>query len=453
MISAGRKLKLFGPAAAAAVALAATGALAGEEKSCAAQYALEDHLLLEWAALGGDPHAQMSIAQCAFPAGAKADKMTPAERAYAVRWTTIALCEAQPSDAHDRRDARLRKLKEEAGISFRRFGGLAKNEKLNWRERDFMEYRKEQTALLADRHRRLLDDVSAMDLAKARGDLSEQLSRMGPTGLLKLAELSSCEAFGASKEFEAAAWSAASEAWRGSEVAGVYASAESDDYDLPKIAMEKSKILAGPERRVASIEKERLLRTDPKRLAALEQKVGRYEEAAAVERLAEFALPIKNDGVGIAEAAIGREPSLTLALQFALESLGYVSFVNGPDNDYGPTTRDAVARMQAKSGAAPTSTLTNAEARAAICRAAKKGDPVSLYNVALMYQNGWGFPKNLAKAAGAISKSETAMISSLGGDDLPDWKREAHNSYAGRIRALSQELKRPDIEPDASVCD
>jgi len=70
-----------------------------------------------------------------------------------------------------------------------------------------------------------------------------------------------------------------------------------------------------------------------------------------------------------------------------------------------------------------------------------------------MYQNGWGFPKNLAKAAGAISKSETAMISSLGGDDLPDWKREAHNSYAGRIRALSQELKRPDIEPDASVCD
>lgn len=449
----GRNLKFLAfPAAAAALFVAST-ASAGEEISCAAQYALEDHLLLEWAALGGDPHAQMSIAQCAFPEGADAGKMTPAERAYAIRWTTIALCEAQPSDAHDRRDARLRKLKEEASISFRRFGGLAKNEKLNWRERDFMEYRKEQTALLAERHKRLLAGVSSADLAIARSDLSEQLSRMGPTGLLKLAELSSCEAFGASDEFEAAAWSAASESWRGSDVAGVYAAADTGDYDLPKIAMEKTKALSGRDRRVASMEKERLLRTDPKRLAALEQKVGQYEEAAAIERLANFSLPPANRNVGIAEAAFVNEPSLTLALQFALEALGHVNFVNGPDNDYGPTTREAVARMQAGAGGEPTSVLSNAEVRDAICSAALKGDPVSLYHVALMYQNGWGFPKDAGKAAGAVARSETAMISSLGGEDLPAWKREAHKAYAGKIRALAHDLKRPEIEADRSICE
>lgn len=435
-----------------AFGLMSGSAMAGEEISCASQYALEDHLLLEWAALGGDPHAQMSIAQCAFPMGADADAMTPAERAYAIRWTTIALCEAQPSGAHDRRDTRLRKLKEDASISFRRFGGLAKNEKLSWRERDFMEYRKEQTALLAERHQSLLARVSSTDLAKARGDLAEQLSRMGPTGLLKLAELTSCEAFGASKEFEAAAWSAASEAWRGSEVAGVYAAADSEDYDLPKIAMEKTKKLSGADRRVAALEKERLLRTDPRRIAALEQKVTRLEEATALERLANFSLPAKREGVGIAEAAFANEPSLTMALQFALESLGYVSFVNGPDNDYGPTTRDAVARMQASSGGEPTSTLTNAEARRTICRAALKDDPVSLYHVALMYQNGWGFPQSDAKAVAAIAKSETAMIAALGGGDLPEWKRAAYQSYAAKVRAAAKELKKPDLAADDSVC-
>jgi len=439
-------------------ALAAFGvlsgsAMAGEERSCASQYALEDHLLLEWAALGGDPHAQMSIAQCAFPINADVDEMTPAERTYAIRWTTIALCEAQPSATHDRRDARLRKLKEDASISFRRFGGLAKGEKLNWRERDFMEYRKEQTALLADRHQRLLNSVSATDLAKARGELAEQLSRMGPTGLLKLAELTSCDAFGASEEFEAAAWSAASEAWRGSDVAGVYAAADSDDYDLPKIAMDKTRKLSGADRRVASLEKERLLRTDPRRIAALEQKVNRLEEKTSLDQLANFSLPEQREGTGIAEAALVNEPSLTLALQFALESLGYVSFINGPDNDYGPTTREAVARMRASEREAPAPTLTNAEARQTICRAAQKNDPVSLYHVALMYQNGWGFPKNPEKAVGALARSETAMIASLGGDDLPAWKREAYKSYAKKIRTLAHELKRPEIEPDSAVCE
>lgn len=427
-------------------------ALAGEERSCSNQYALEDHLLLEWAAMGGDPHAQMAIAQCSFPADADAAKMTPAEKNYAIRWTTIALCEAEGSDAHDRRDRRLRALKDNANISFRRFGGVSKDEKMNWRERDFMEYRKEQTALLKERHERLLGGVTKVELGAARKDLSDQLARMGPTGLLKLAELSSCEAFGASEEFEAAAWSAASEAWRGAEYAGVYAAADSEDYDLPKVAMEKTKKLSGADRRVASIEKERLLRTDPKRLAELETKIREYEDTTAVERLASFSLPVRNAEAGLADVTTTQSPSLTTALQFALETLGYVSFVNGPDNDYGPTTQAAVARMTASAGDGPRTTLSNTEIRSAICKAAMKNDPVSLYHVALMYQNGWGFAQSEAKAATAIAKSETAMIAALGGEDLPSWKREAYKSYAGKIRASAKELKRVDVPADESLC-
>ena len=431
----------------------AGSAQAGDERSCAAQYSLEDHLLLEWAALGGDPHAQAAIAQCSFPIGADPEKMTPAERAYAVRWTTIALCEAQTSDAHDRRDARLRALKEEANISFRRFGGMQKNEKLNWREKDFIAYRTAQNEMLAGRHGRLMAAVSSADSTKAQDDLAEQYSRMGPTGLLKLAELTSCEAFGASKEFEAAAWSAAAEAWRGSEVAGVYAAAEDDDYEIEKIAAEKSEALTGASLRVAKIEKEQLMRTDPSRLAALESRVSRIEDVAAIERLANLSLPATSNGIGIAEAAYSNEPVLTLALQFALESLGHVNFVNGPDNDYGPTTRDAVARMHASAGGEPVTTLTNSEARGAICQAAMKGDPVSLYHLSLMYKNGWGFAKDADKASAAISRAETSMISMLGGGELPAWKADAYKSYAGKIRTLAEELKTPGVDNSVKFCD
>ncbi len=448
----GEQVNRFVVGAAVAFGVMTGSAMAGEERSCAAQFALEDHLLLEWAALGGDPHAQMAIAQCAFPMGADAAAMTPAERAYAIRWTTIALCEATPSKRHDRRDGRLRNLKDDANISFRRFGGLSKDEKLNWRERDFMEYRKEQTALLAERHKALLADVASADLGKARGELAEQLSRMGPTGLLKLAELTSCEAFGASKEFEAAAWSAASEAWRGSEVAGIYAAADSEDYDLPKIAMEKTRKLSGADRRIAAMEKDRLLRTDPRRLAELEQKVAGFEERLAIERLASFTLPVRRAEAGLVDASMGETPAVTTALQFALESLDYVDFINGPDNDYGPTTQAAVARMQAASGQEPTAHLTNTETRATICAAALKGDPVSLYHIALMYQNGWGFPRNEAKAAAAIMQSENAMIEALGGADLPEWKRAAYQAYAGKIRASASDLKKPEVGADASLC-
>jgi hypothetical protein len=428
-------------------------AMAGEERACALQYALEDHLLLEWAALGGDPHAQMAVAQCAYPQNADMATMTPQEKTYAVKWTTIALCEAEASPAHDRRDARLRNLKADADISFRRFGGMTKEEKLNWRERDFMEYRKEQTARLAERHQRLVRDAASAEIAAARADLSDSLSRMGPVGLLRLAELSSCKAFGASEAFEAAAWSAASEAWRGAEAVGVYAAADSDDFDLPKIAVEKTKKLSGEDRRVASIEKERLLRTDPKRLAALEARISQYEERFAVERLQDFTLPERRADAGLADAAgVAAAPSLTTALQFALESLGHVSFVSGPDNDYGPTTQGAVARMNAAKGRPATASLSNVEAREAICDAAAKDDPVSLYHVALMYKNGWGFPLNESKAAAAIARSETAMIAALGGADLPDWKREAYKAYAAKIRVSAKELKKATFSADEALC-
>lgn len=430
-----------------ALGLMAGPAFAGKEKPCASQYALEDHVLLEWAALGGDPHAQMAIAQCAFPSGAKTEKMTPAEIRYAVRWTTFALCEAENTPAHDRRDLRLRALKEDANISFRRFGGLKKEEKLNWRERDFIEYRQEQYALLAERSERLRNEASRIDLAAAREDLSDQLSRMGQVGLLKLAELSSCSAFGASKEFEAAAWSAASESWRSAEAEGVYGAAEADGYDLSKIAMEKTAALSGPDRRVAALEKQRLLRTRPDRLAALETRLVELENAAALRRLVDFTIPSDDDGVMPADSG-----ALTTALQFALESLGHVQFLNGPDNDYGPTTRAAVARMKMSANEPPTTTLSNAETRATICRAALSGDPVSLYHVAMMYKTGAGFPQSEAKAAAAITRSETAMIAALGGEGLADWKRAAYTDYAPKIRAAAKELKRPDVDAETPIC-
>ncbi|MFN0024612.1 MAG: peptidoglycan-binding domain-containing protein [Parvularculaceae bacterium] len=459
-------MKAFVLGAAASLAAAGT-AMAGEEILCPAQFSLEDHVLLEWAGVGGDPHAQMTLAQCAFPEGA--GDMSEAQRVYAIKWTTIALCEARASDVHDDRDLRLRTLKDDAHISFRRFGGMQKGEKLNWRERDFVEYRKEQTAALEARHQRLMTTVSPNDMAAARAEIADQYSRIGSIGLLKLAELSSCDSFGASKEFEAAAWSAASESWRGAEQAGVYASADTAAYDLPNVATEKTRKLSGPERRTAALEKERLLRTNPERLAIVEKKARDYESVAAINSLENFRLPVATTGkgviAGIADAAadasltekspLTQRSSLTTALQFALESLGHVEFINGPDNDYGPTTRAAVARMQAASGSEPTSVLTSAQARQTICRAAIKDDPVSLYHVALMHRNGWGFPQDDAKAAAAIARSETAMIAALGGSGLPEWKRTTYQTYAGLIRSAAADMKKPDLVASApsAICE
>lgn len=423
-------------------------ASANEQALCSAQFSLEDHMLLEWAAVGGDPHAQMTLSECSFP-DAVAD-LTPAQRVYAIKWNTIALCEARASEVHDDRDLRMRRLKDEARISFRRFGGMQKGEKLNWRERDFVQYRKQQTAALEARVARLMQTVSSVDMATARSEIADQYSRIGALGLLKLAELSSCDILGASKTFEAAAWSAASESWRGAEQGGVYAAADTPAYDLPKVAVEKSKKLSGVDRRTAALEKERLLRTNPDRLAVTEKKARDYETVAAVSTINDFSAPPRKVA-GPADSAPAPSASLTTALQFALNTLGFVEFVNGPDDDYGPTTRAAVARMQAAGGGEPTSVLTNAEARATICKAAAKEDPVSLYHVALMYKNGWGFPKDEAKAAAAISRAETAMIAALGGGDLPAWKRAAYQDYARLIRDAAKEMKSSDFAETAAA--
>ncbi|MEL7487196.1 MAG: hypothetical protein AAGJ87_08275, partial [Pseudomonadota bacterium] len=110
---------------AAAAALSAS-AHAGVEKKCAAQYSFEEQLLLEWAALGGDPHAQFALAQCAFPENVS---LNAEETYYAVKWVTLASCDAAKDDAAMERNARTRRLKENGDISFRRFGGEDKKEK------------------------------------------------------------------------------------------------------------------------------------------------------------------------------------------------------------------------------------------------------------------------------------------------------------------------------------
>ena len=425
----------------------------GGSPSCAERYALEDQYLLEWAALGGDPHAQLALSRCA---GARSpDKMERDERIYAIKWMTLAACDARTAPSNDRRDQRLRRLKENADISFRRFGGLSKDEKMNWREKDFIEYRKEETERLESNRAKVVEDSSPTEIATARQMLTEELSRMGPLGLARLAELSSCPAFGATKAFEAAAWSAARDAWASPAAAGIYAAADSKDFDFGGQASEKSATLDGDGRRVAAIEKSRLLRTSPQRVAELETRVETLQREAVSATLASFTLPVRSADGGLADTPQTKPAGLTTALQFALETLGHVKFVNGPDNDYGPTTQEAVARLNRSEGRAPAKLISTTETRAAICKAAQNGDPVSLYHVALMYQNGWGFAPDEARAAVAIRRSETAMIEALGGADaLPEWKRAAYSKYAGEIRAAAASMKKPGLaEAGVEICE
>lgn len=435
---------MIGAAVAAAGLAALSTASANEADGCAAAFALEDQLILEWAALGGDPHAQMALAACSVEV--KSGAMTPAQKRYAVKWTTIAVCDAEGSPEHDRRDIRMRKLKEEARLSFRRFGGLDKSEKMDWREKDFMKYRAEQTAILKKRHADLVKEVTPAELDAARADMADEFSRMGPIGIVRLAEMTSCKSFGASPTLAAAAWSAARDVWRGPTIEGVYASGDTADYDFSAKADEKLAALDAPTRRLAAAQKDRLFKTSPQRLAALEEK-------AALARLAEFRLPKKRPDVAEDEAEAVETPALTTALQFALESLGHVEFVNGPDNDFGPTTQSAVARLNLAEGRAPNAVLTNGEIRGSLCDAAlRKGDPVSLYHVGLMYQNGWGFEKDGFKAAAAFRSAEARMEKILAETAaLPDWKKRAYEPYAQEIKVAAKAAKA--AEADDRLCD
>lgn len=403
-------------------------ATAGEELKCAAQYTLEEQLILEWAALGGDPHAQYAVAQCAFPDNAGA--LSDVERLYALKWLIVATCDASESEALVERDRMTRRLKDSAKLSFRRFGGLTEEEKLNRREKRFVEFRDHRYDKLNERYEALQARVSEADRAQARAALADQFARLGAIGLIRLGELAACPNFGASKTFSAAVWSAAAEAWNESGAGAVYGHSAARDWSIAAESEKRMKALSARERRVAEAEKASLLKTQPASIARLEQQ-------AALGRL---------DGLGAAAHAQEQgapRRSLTTAVQYALEALGFLDFVNGPDNDYGPSTIEAARKAQAHYGGEPTRWLSHEESRRLICDAAtKKDDPVSYYHVALMYAQGWGYPQDLPRARFAVDRARGILEARLAGaDELPAWKQAAYPKFRGEIDAAQASVE------------
>jgi TPR repeat protein len=399
------------------------GTSAVAEQKCAKQFKLEEHLILEWAALGGDPHAQYSIGQCAYPVGA--DALTRAEKVYALKWLTLAACDGGGAAGTDARDRMTRRLKYGSHISFRRFGGIAEDETWTAREKKLIDFRDGQ---IADLGRRLADvksKSSAEEIEEARSGLADQFARMGPTGLLRLSEMTTCAEFGASESFAAAAWGAAADAWSRPETTSVYGASVRGDWDLAKEAASRAAPLARADKKRMEMEKDALLRADPARLA-------RLEDAAALGRLQELGFADANeDGFKFS----GR--STTTVVQHALEALGFIEFVNGPDNDYGPSTIEAVKKAQAAYGKPVTRWLAPEEVRQVVCDAAvKKSDPVSYYNLSMMYAEGLGFRKDVSLAKAAISRAEEAMVVRLhDAGALPQWKAREYPAYAERIKA------------------
>jgi TPR repeat protein len=406
-------------AAVSAVAMAGS-ALAGEERKCSEQFGLEEHLVLEWAALGGDPQAQYSIGQCAFPTSA-AEPAGP-EKIYALKWLTLASCDGSPNAERDRM---TRRLKSGSNISFRRFGGITGDETWTRQEKKLIEMRDAQIADLNGRLARLKAKSSEQELVEARDQLADQFARMGPMGLLRLTEMTSCKEFAATDSYSAAVWSAAATAWSRPEVTSVYGASVQSDWDLKREAEKRVAALSKVDRRRMGMEKDALLSADPARLAAL-------EDAAALGRL---------EKLGFASAGSeGLEFSgraTTTAIQYALESLGFIEFVNGPDNDYGPSTIEAARKAQAAYGKQETRFLAPEEIRQVVCDAAvKKADPVSYYHLGMMYSEGMGFKKNVNLARIAIAKAEEHMAERLMHESsLPDWKRRAYPEYQVKISA------------------
>ncbi|MEE2692912.1 MAG: hypothetical protein VX640_15365 [Pseudomonadota bacterium] len=404
------------------------GASAGEEVKCAQQYSLEEQLILEWAALGGDPHAQYAIAQCAFPDGI--GELTEAERLYALKWSILATCDAADTEVTAERDRLTRKLKENADLSFRRFGGLTEEEKLNRREKRFLEFRDYRYEKLDQRYETLQSRVSDADRAKAREALADQFSRLGPLGLLRLSELSSCKNFGAAPSFSAAAWAATAEAWNASGASQIYGHSVEKDWSIAAERDKRMKGLSAKERRAAEVEKAALLKTAPATLA-------RLEEQAALGRL-------ENMAFLHAQAADAEAPrrSVTTAIQYALEALGFVEFVNGPDNDYGPSTIEGAKKAQAHYGDEPTRWLSHEEIRTIVCDAATlKSDPISYFHLGLMYSQGWGFPQDLTRARFALDQARSIIEARLAdADDLPAWKQTEYPKFRTQIENAQASL-------------
>lgn len=397
------------------------GAQAGEEEFCSKQYTLEEHSILEWAAIGGDPHAQYAIAQCAYPQGA--GKLEPAQNVYALKWLMLATCDASGSPAVEERDRLTRKLKFSSDLSFRRFSGLTSDERFTAREKEFVSFRAEKNADLEARLKRLRGKTSAAEEAAARESLSGQLARMGGLGLVRLAELTSCRNFGASPSFSAAAWAAADYVWNTDELASVYGESLKDGWTIAGESTERFAALSQAEKRTAAFERARLLKSTP-------SFISRLEEDAALGRM---------QRLGIAHASPSGSPLIgntaTLAAQYALEALGFMEFVNGPDNDYGPTTIEAVKRAQAYYGVEETRWLSHRELRRTVCDAAtKKADPVSFFHLALMFSQGWGYPQDIPRASYAIDRAEKLLAARLSRpDDLASWKRAEYPKFAPQI--------------------
>jgi TPR repeat protein len=414
--------------AAAFVAAAIANAEAGEEIKCAAQYGAREQALLEWAAIGGDPHAQYSLAQCAYPVGAR--DLTKAEKAYALKWLTLAACEASGIEDYEARDRTLRQLKYGSNISFRRFGGITNDETWTAREKKLIEFRDEQIADLNTRLQRLKESAGEEETGAAQAELSDDLARMGPLGLARLAELTTCKAFGASPVYAAAVWQAAADSWSQWSLASVYADPAQGGLDFAKEAQRRVGKLSRAERRLVAAAREPLLRADPARLAALERD-------AALGRLQDLGFASVD-----AEGAQAAGRATTTAVQFALEALGFIEFVNGPDNDYGPSTIEAARKAQAAYGKPQTRWLAPEEVRRVVCDAAvTAGDPVSYYHLAMMYAEGKGFVRNLALARQALAKAESLMADRLADKSaLPEWKQRTYPEILERIKAAKPAL-------------
>lgn len=399
----------------------AGGANAAREDKCAAQYSLEEQLILEWAALGGDPHAQFAIAKCAAPRIEAS--LTETERVYALEWLTLAACDADGMPAVDERDRMTRRLKYEGDISFRRFGGISRDETWTSREKQFIEFRHEQVADLKDRYSAFVETATAAERAKAREALSDELARMGPRGMARLTELAECTYFGADKAFAAAVWSAADQVWGSSGAGELYGKSARKVWNTAEESKARLAALKPSERRAAEAEKARLLKTDPRVLAEL-------EDSAALARLGE---PSSTHAQAGNASVAGR--SVTLAVQYALEALGWIEFVNGPDNDYGPSTIEAAGKAQAAYGFEATRWLSPEQIRMTVCDAAtKKGDPVSYYHLAMMFAEGWGFRKDLDRASFAIDRAGKIMSDRLSArDGLPEWKQNAYPAFEPKI--------------------
>lgn len=429
----------------------ASSSYAATEQKCAKQYSLEEHLILEWAALGGDPHAQFALTQCAFPIGTK--KLSQSEKIYALKWLSIATCDVVDDDAMHKRNARTRRLKDQGDLSFRRFGGEQKSKKKPpTREKMFREYRSKKVSELKQRNADIAVLVDENDRRKARNALITQFSSMGEIGYLRLAEMASCPHFDATETFAAASWSAAGDTFSGSVFADVSGNSEKRGWNPSKEADRRISALAPEQQMTVAFEKDQLMANRPEDIEALRNR-------AAIANLRDLA-------TAHVHASETTEPtkSVILAVQYALEALGMIEFTIGPDNDYGPTTVAAVEKLQASHGTNQSKWMDHQEIRDTICKAASEtADPISMYYLAIMYSNGWGYPQDYNKARFAIDRAEKAMKIRLdNSEELLEWKQERYPLFVPEIeaekilinaawKALPGYLKTDTVDP-ATLC-